>query len=128
MPYLEDLHGLLPGFADSAACIGDCRAEEHPVSQVRSAEVWAWSEGVGVYYFRTDEEVLYVGRALPGTKFGARIWNHLRPGNDAWDSAIGGDDVFLGLLGVPPERWYLAAALELYLIEALGPTWNTRRG
>jgi len=93
---------------------------------VRSDEAWAWAENIGVYYFRTDEEVLYVGRALTG--FGGRISSHLRTGNDEWDAAIGRDDAVLGLLRVPPNRWYMAAALELYLIDALNPRWNIRRG
>lgn len=126
MPYPNDIHDLLPAFANSAAFVADCRTQEHPVSQVRSDKAWPWAENIGVYYFRTNEEVLYVGRALTG--IGGRIWSHLRPGNEEWDAAIGRDDAVLGLLPVPPDRWYVAAALELYLIDALSPRWNIRRG
>ena len=130
MSECTDVLGMLQEFEKQVRAFDALGPEEHKITEVKVAEDWAWSEGIGVYYFRNASGVLYVGRALPGTRFGNRIWSHLQPGDEEWDAALVEDgSAFLGLIPMPEDQWYLAAALELYLIDSLGiPPFNKKRG
>jgi excinuclease UvrABC nuclease subunit len=101
---------------------------ELPIQEVRDDEVWDWSDSMGVYYFRNDElGIFYVGRAL-STKFGNRIWSHLRENDTDWKQELSRQSTTVNLIPVKDEIWYLAAALELFLIERLHPQFNSRLG
>jgi hypothetical protein len=124
----QSLSAMLKGFADSARCISGFSAAEYPIPKIRSEDSWPWAGGVGVYYFKNSSGMLYIGRALPGTKLGARVSSHLQPGNDTWDTSISQDDAILGIIRVPDDQWYFAASLELYLMDGLNPPFNKKRG
>ncbi len=120
---------LLGAFAAKVQLLDARNVSEIPVKQARDDENWDWAGSVGVYYFRNDSRgVLYVGRALPGTKFGSRIWSHLRAEDAEWKEDIQHASAVLGFIPVKDEHWYMASALELYLIDILEPPHNARRG
>ncbi len=120
---------LVDAFASKVQMLDARHVPETPVKEVRADENWDWSDSVGVYYFRNDPRGgLYVGRALPGTKFGSRIWSHLRAEDAEWQEDITHPSAVLGLIPVKDELWYMASALELYLIDLLQPPHNARRG
>ena len=101
---------------------------ELPIQEVKDDEVWDWSDSMGVYYFRNDElGIFYVGRAL-STKFGKRIWSHLRENDTDWKRELSRPSTTVNLIPVKDEIWYLAAALELFLIDKLNPKLNNRLG
>ena len=124
----QSLAEKLIGFSDAARCVSECEVMEVPVFEVRSSDSWTWAGGVGVYYFKNTAEMLYIGRALPGTKFGKRVWSHLQHGDDEWDASIDQNGAILGVIQIPEDMWYLAASLELYLMAVYNPRFNKRRG
>lgn len=129
MSFTDNLDGLLDTFSSQARLLDVRISAEIPLQEVREDPEWEWSEKVGVYYFRNDPSgILYVGRALPGTKFGNRIWSHLRATDEKWVQDIAHESAVLGLIPVPEGSWYLASALELFLIDSLEPRHNAKRG
>lgn len=101
-----------------------------PVVELRdrkSAHYFDWQHSAGVYWFVTGDEVVYVGRALPGTGLRARVSNQCTSfGDPKWDLVIKDDTSTVGVVPLPAQDWYWAAALEAFLIARCAPRINRR--
>ena len=120
---------LLMAFSRYAYAASDLGVIEMPVSELEKDGAWKdWPQKVGVYYFRNGNEFLYVGRALLGTRLGARIWSQRREGDEDWKKALADTETRVGLVGFPDDLWFLAPSLEMYLVDILEPRFNKKRG
>ncbi len=115
-------------------------AQESPlelkISEIRKDSDWSkWSKDVGIYAFFDDDKIHYIGRALKGATFGARIYSHIAPCGEAdpWHVVIDSkSDTKIALFAFKDvEDDYWAASLELFLMDAFGDQvkeFNKRRG
>ena len=92
----------------------------------------SWKDKPGIYYFVRETEggvdFKYVGRALPGTLLGARVYANLKPTGKEWDKIINDPKVSVGIVPFDDELWHLLPSLEIDLIDILKPTFNKRMG
>jgi len=105
------------------------------VSEIRQfGSVWPeWSKKVGVYVFIGDDKIHYIGRALKGSTFGARIYSQIAPCDDAdpWHNILKPNTKIALFAFSNIEDDYWAASLEIYLIDAFWDQvkeFNKRRG
>ncbi|MDZ4180940.1 MAG: hypothetical protein U1E29_17195 [Coriobacteriia bacterium] len=97
-------------------------------SELRADSNWPWAYVHGVYCFVVDGKVVYVGRAL-GCTIGQRLWDQLRSVSDpAWAAVVESDDTRIEVFATDREWAFLGAALEVYLIDRLKPSFNLRVG
>lgn len=81
-----------------------------------------WATFSGVYVFDIDREIVYVGRALPGTGLRARVHNQCNSRGDlSWDAVLDHTNVFDSVIPLPASDWFWAASLEAYLIAQCKP-------
>lgn len=86
-----------------------------------------WENESGIYYFVEEDSIVYVGRALPGTRLGARVKNQIESfGDPKWDRIINNNQVIVGVVSINEEMWFMTSSLELYLIDKLKPRINSR--
>lgn len=101
-----------------------------PIAELRdklSPRYAKWGSSPGVYFFEQSDCVSYIGRALPGSGLRARVHNQCNAyGDPLWDAVIQSDATTVGIIVVPREEWYWAAALEPFLIDRLTPPRNRR--
>jgi hypothetical protein len=118
---------------------GSLHIEVTEVSVVEDAEFphWSaygpWASLPGIYVFKNQSEILYVGRALRNTGVGNRIWSHCYlkhyPDSHGWGAVIRDPAVSVRIYSLDSdEANYWIAGLELYLIDRLQPTCNARTG
>lgn len=99
--------------------------QSYDVSALRADSNWSWASIPGVYLFVRDDEVLYVGRAL--RTVGARLWSHLQSREDeVWAAVLDDPATRVEVIAVDDRQLFLAAALEVFLIERLKPRFNSR--
>ena len=79
---------------------------------------WRWCDDSGIYYFRNDSAILYIGKAA---KFGERIAKHLKAADKEWWEDIRADGVVVGFI---PTKDMEHKDLEQFLIEKLNPRHN----
>jgi hypothetical protein len=102
---------------------------EHSLEQLHAGEGhWdAWEKSAGVYYFVKNNEIVYVGRALQNTGLGTRVYTQINStGDPKWDRVIKNKQVTVGVICLPKDKWYMAASLEIYLIDKLKPEFNRK--
>ncbi|QED49665.1 hypothetical protein [Cytobacillus dafuensis] len=83
----------------------------------------------GIYYFIQDEQIVYVGRALPSVGLKSRILNQINAfGDTKWDTVINDNKTEIGVIIFEDfDQWYFISALEHFLIEKLErPIFNKR--
>ena len=86
-----------------------------------------WEKESGIYYFSEKGSIVYVGRALPSTGLGSRVYDQINASGDPkWDRIINNHQVIVGIVCISEEMWYMTSSLELYLIDKLNPEFNTR--
>ena len=88
-----------------------------------------WANASGVYFFEQGDTVQYIGRALRGTGLRARVHNQCTSfGDEKWDRIIKNESVSttVGVVYLPENEWYWAAALEAFLIAKCRPPYNKR--
>ncbi len=96
----------------------------HDVRTSSSDDFASWRSQSGVYYFVLRGKLRYVGRALRGTGLLARMKSQSRAygGRDGWDHVIKNRATKVGAIVVSDDDlWYMAAALEAFLIARLKP-------
>jgi len=94
-----------------------------------------YSDNPGVYIFCTSKKekpYLYIGKS--STAIGYRVWKHIgkvgKTDDPFPDAAFwikkhdGDDDIAVFTIGFKSEHWFMAAALEEFLIKKRGPTYN----
>lgn len=92
-----------------------------------------WASKLGVYLFLDERDFLYVGRALRGTRLGKRVWSYCKldryKEDSNWGKIIRDPGVKIRLYAFDSENFdYWVAALELFLMNALKPIHNGKRG
>ena len=88
----------------------------------------AWEKSPGVYYFVENGRIVYIGRALLSTGLGARVRVQIESfGDPKWNRVIKNKHVVVGVICLAASKWYMAAALEVYLIDRFEmPEFNKR--
>ena len=104
------------------------RCHEFNLGELRKQKDWSvWENHPGVYYFLENDNVVYIGRALAGTGLGARVHVQINAfGDHKWDRVIRNDEIIVGVICLDKDKWYIASALEVYLIDKLKPEFNKR--
>ncbi len=117
---------LVSGFAEATNTI-PAPILRYPIEDLRTTSVWPhWASDPGVYFFERAGCIEYVGRALR-TTLQQRLANQcFAYGDPRWDQVLRDPSTVVGVVPVQPAVWYLAAALEAYLIHALRPTHSRR--
>jgi hypothetical protein len=92
------------------------------VNDLRISPSWGgWKNSPGLYYFVHNEEVVYVGRAVPSVGLGNRIGSQINAfGDPAWDEIIRDEQTVVGVMPFSNDDWHWVATLEVWLID--GPT------
>jgi hypothetical protein len=89
-----------------------------PVADLNAHRNWPWGFAYGVYCFVQGNETVYVGRAV-GKTLGQRIDAHLHRAEATWLEVLNDPLTRVEVFGFDKEHRFLAAALEVYLIEKL---------
>jgi hypothetical protein len=97
------------------------------MEQYREGWQWPeWSVRPGIYFFEQRETLQYVGRALR-TSLRQRLSNQCGAfGDPKWNAVIEDQTVVIGVVPLHADLWYLAAALEAYLIKECRPPFSRR--
>lgn len=101
---------------------------EHSIGDLRKDdESWInWKDKPGVYVFIQDGCFKYVGRALTNG-LGSRAYEQINGfGDPDWDIVIKDDNTIIGFICLKIDDWFVATALEAYLINLLNPPFNKR--
>jgi len=121
-----NINTLIDQFISSLKTINTLDSFAFTISELRKDTKWGdWSGNKGVYYFKEDEAIVYVGCALKS--LGSRVWDQINAfGDPSWDQIIKNDDVVIGVICFPDNIWYLSSALEIFLIDNLKPKFNKK--
>lgn len=122
----QSINDLISSFCSQVVDLSPS-VERFALEKYRDEWSWPdWASSPGVYFFEQNGVVQYVGRALR-TTLRARLSNQCGAlGEAKWDAVINDPRVAVGVVHLPQDRWYLAAALEAYLITALRPPFSRR--
>lgn len=98
-----------------------------PIETFQGDLTWPdWAQSTGIYFFEQGGRVQYVGRALR-TTLRQRLANQCNAFDDPkWDEVIKDKATVVGVLPLPDDQWYWAAALEALLIASLRPVHSKR--
>lgn len=127
-----DLDAALKEFTKRVSELSIAGPTRIPIETLRdkkSTTYGEWAHASGVYFFEQGDTVQYIGRALPGTGLRARVHNQCTSyGDEEWDRIIKNDTLptTVGVVYLPEEEWYWAAALEAFLIAKCHPPYNKR--
>ena len=85
-----------------------------------------WKNELGIYVFIQGNDIKYIGRSLING-LGSRVSDQINSfGNPDWDDVINNDYVRIGLICLKQNDWFIAAALEAFLINLFRPEFNKR--
>lgn len=91
------------------------------IADLRGPNEWPdWCGKPGVYFFVHNDEVVYVGRALPSHGLGNRIGTHIAVDDDSeWGRVVADGSTRVGAIPFGTEDdWHWLAALEFWLIDS----------
>ncbi len=132
MATFVDIEEALKEFAGRVAGLAYTGPVCIPIKELRdrrSPTYRDWAHSSGVYFFEQQGSVQYIGRALPGSGLRSRVYNQCTSyGDQKWDSIIKNDEkpTTVGVIWLPQQEWYWAAALEAFLIGRCHPPFNKR--
>jgi hypothetical protein len=99
------------------------------LGELRRGANWGdWSRKPGIYYFIKDDQVVYIGRAVPSVGIGNRIGTHINEYSDPeWAAIIQDEQAICGVLPFPDLDWHWLGTLEMCLIDGDSrPRFNKR--
>ena len=123
---MVDISTHIKEFFSSLENTDDLDLNTYKIGELRENTNWdPWARKKGVYYFQRDGRIVYVGCAL--TTLGIRISAQLKADQDEdWRSVITDNEVVVGAIGFGKDNWFLAPALEAFLIDKFDPYFNKR--
>ena len=99
------------------------------ITHLRGPDDWpdTWCGKPGIYYFVNNDEVVYIGRAVPSQGLGNRIGTHIAVNDDSdWGQVVTDGNTRVGMIPFDADDWHWLAALEVYLIDDPRPKFNKK--